>query len=111
MGKAVKKIDVPDIDMEQPASSSKNKRKTPCQSKSKGSKKVPKTTTKGRTIQGSASKKVSEKTATSVKKTKKAKGTILFGHYHRLNEKLSKSETKEEKKADNSTNSSDGQDN
>lgn len=40
MGKAVKKIDVPDIDMEQPASSSKNKRKTPCQSKSKGSKKV-----------------------------------------------------------------------
>ncbi|XP_062040372.1 uncharacterized protein CXorf51A-like [Lepus europaeus] len=113
MGKVVKKAQESGVNMEQPTSSTKQKVKTPYQSKSRGVGKGLKTTGKAkRPLQGTPNKKVREKTSTPVKKTKKTKGTTLFGHYHRLNEKLSKSDPKEEKKnVENSTVSSDGQGN
>uniref|UniRef100_F7I196 Spermatid nuclear transition protein 4-like n=1 Tax=Callithrix jacchus TaxID=9483 RepID=F7I196_CALJA len=70
----------------------KKKGKTPCQPRSRSGVKGPKTTMKAkRPLRGSSSPKASE-TNTPTRKLKKAKGPILYGHYHRLKEKMKKEE-------------------
>jgi hypothetical protein len=54
---------------------------------------VPKVTEKvKRPLPKSPRKKASAKTTIPMEKNKKARGITLFGHYHRLNKKLSNDE-------------------
>ncbi|XP_058391109.1 uncharacterized protein CXorf51A-like [Diceros bicornis minor] len=84
--------------MEQPRQRTPNtkerkKSKASCQPRSRGSVKVAKKTMGAkRSLKRSLRKKASPKNPTSSTKSKKARGTALFGHYHRLNEELSQNE-------------------
>ncbi|XP_062941018.1 uncharacterized protein CXorf51A-like [Cynocephalus volans] len=98
MAKVTRKSPEPDTDMDQPTSSTREKEDE-----------VSKTTRKEkRPLKRSSSKKASEKTTiTPMRKPKKVKGPILFGHYHRLNENLKKNEpVQDHKSVENSTISS-----
>ncbi|CAD7682842.1 unnamed protein product [Nyctereutes procyonoides] len=58
-----------------------------------GKLKVAKTTMKAKRYpQGSLRQETSSKVPIPLIKSKKTKGPILFGHYHRLNEKLNQNE-------------------
>uniref|UniRef100_A0ABI7WHW8 Uncharacterized protein n=1 Tax=Felis catus TaxID=9685 RepID=A0ABI7WHW8_FELCA len=99
MGKVTRKLPQPDTDtdMDQQTSSSNEKMTTPYQPRSRDGSKVLKTTIKvKRPIKKSLNKKVLNKTTNSVRRPKKARGTILFGHYHRLNERLNQREARPE---------------
>ncbi|XP_058391114.1 uncharacterized protein CXorf51A-like [Diceros bicornis minor] len=84
--------------MEQPGQQTPNtkerkKRKASCQPRSRGSVKVAKRTMGAkRPLKSSLRKKASPKNPTSSMKSKKARGTTLFGHYHRLNEERSQND-------------------
>ncbi|XP_071463164.1 uncharacterized protein CXorf51A-like [Marmota flaviventris] len=94
MAKATKKSQKPNADMAQSTSSMKERKnmKTSYHHSRFGrGSKILKSTNKGKkTLQNNSSKRDSEKPSTSLKKSKKTKGTILFVHYHRLNEKLNR---------------------
>ncbi|XP_014715908.1 uncharacterized protein CXorf51A-like [Equus asinus] len=111
MAKITWKPQEPNRDVDQPTSSSKGKQKmkSPHQPGSRGGGKVLKTTLKiKRPLQRSSSKKVSEKTTKFIRKPKKAKGTMLFGHYHRLNKKMNQNEPEQDPESlEKSTTSSD----
>ncbi|XP_045645148.1 uncharacterized protein CXorf51A-like [Ursus americanus] len=112
MSTVTSKLPQPNQDMEQPTSSSeeRKKMKTPYKPRSRGGGKVLKTTLKvKRPLHRSLSKKVSEKTTNPVRKPKKAR-TPLFGHYHRLNETLKQNEPQQaQEKVEKSTTSNDDQ--
>nr|XP_020764415.1 spermatid nuclear transition protein 4-like [Odocoileus virginianus texanus] len=91
MAKVSRKPAEPDSETDQPTSSSKQgkMKKVPGQPKSESGGKVLKTTTKvKKTLQSTLSKNVSENTTNSIRKLKKTRQSIRFGHYHRLNETL-----------------------
>ncbi|XP_047572892.1 uncharacterized protein CXorf51A-like [Lutra lutra] len=110
MSKVPRKLPQPNKDMEQPTSSSEQRKKTksPYQPRSKGGGKVLKTTLKvKRPVQKSLSKKVSVKTTNPIRKPKKA-GTPVFGHYHSLNERLNQNEPEQaQEKVEESATSND----
>ncbi|XP_077603945.1 uncharacterized protein LOC144218023 [Crocuta crocuta] len=111
MGQATRKLPQPDTssDMDQPTSSSKEKTtKTPQQPKSRNGGKVPKKTLNvKRPLKRSSSKNALNKTTNSVKRPKKAGATVLFSHYHKLNETLNQREPdQDEEKVEKPTTSS-----
>ncbi|XP_006944129.1 uncharacterized protein CXorf51A [Felis catus] len=113
MGKVTRKLPQPDTDtdMDQQTSSSNEKMTTPYQPRSRDGSKVLKTTIKvKRPIKKSLNKKVLNKTTNSVRRPKKARGTILFGHYHRLNERLNQREQDQDQDQDQDQGQGQGQD-
>ncbi|XP_069320279.1 uncharacterized protein CXorf51A-like [Eulemur rufifrons] len=110
MAKVTRKSPKPITDMDQltPTTKGKKKAKIPCQPRSRVGGKVPKATTKvKKLLQRCSSKKASEKSPVPIRKPKKARGPTLFGHYHRLNEKLDKNEPDHDQKSVANTISSD----
>uniref|UniRef100_A0A2K5QKC3 Uncharacterized protein n=1 Tax=Cebus imitator TaxID=2715852 RepID=A0A2K5QKC3_CEBIM len=97
MAKVASKSQEPNEDVDKqtpstPRTKGRKKGKTPCQPRSRSGVKGLKTTMKAkRPLRGSSSQKASE-TDTPTRKLKKAKGPILYGHYHRLKEKMKKEE-------------------
>ncbi|XP_017371308.1 uncharacterized protein CXorf51A-like [Cebus imitator] len=113
MAKVASKSQEPNEDVDKqtpstPRTKGRKKGKTPCQPRSRSGVKGLKTTMKAkRPLRGSSSQKASE-TDTPTRKLKKAKGPILYGHYHRLKEKMKKEEAeKDQKTEENSSVSSD----
>ncbi|KAB1252580.1 uncharacterized protein Cadr_000002599 [Camelus dromedarius] len=101
MSKVSKKLPEPNTDMEQPTASSRQRKKmnVPDQPRTRSGGKALKTTRKiKKNLQRTLSKKASKKTTNPIRKSKKAKGPTLFGHYHRLNETLSENQNELQQK-------------
>nr|XP_005614628.2 spermatid nuclear transition protein 3 [Equus caballus] len=95
MAKATRKSQASSTVTEQPSPNTKERkmRKSSSQPRSRGSVKAAKKTTGAkRPLRRRSTKKASRKCPTSSVKSKEARGTTLFGHYHRLNEKLNQDE-------------------
>ncbi|XP_070113466.1 uncharacterized protein [Equus przewalskii] len=67
--------------------------------KNKERKAAKKTTGAKRPLRRRSTKKASSKRPTSSVKSKEARGTTLFGHYHRLNEELNQDEPEEDRES------------
>ncbi|XP_077001944.1 uncharacterized protein LOC143670830 [Tamandua tetradactyla] len=91
----------------QPAPSTKQEEmETSCEPKYRNSNKVLKISMRVKVaFQRNSRKKSSLVTTTSSKKPKRTRRPILFGHYHRLNEKLNQSD-RDQETLENSTTSS-----
>uniref|UniRef100_A0A9L0JAE8 Uncharacterized protein n=1 Tax=Equus asinus TaxID=9793 RepID=A0A9L0JAE8_EQUAS len=88
MAKATRKSQASSTVAEQPSPKNKERkmRKSSSQPRSRGSVKAAKNTTEAkRPLLRRSTKKASPKHPASSVKSKKTRGTILFGHYHRLN--------------------------
>ncbi|XP_046529661.1 uncharacterized protein CXorf51A-like [Equus quagga] len=99
MAKVTRKPQASSTVTEQPTPNTKERkmRKGSCQPRSRGSVKAAKKTTGAkRSLRGRSTEKASPKRPTSSVKSKKARGTTLFGHYHGLNEKLNYGEAEED---------------
>nr|XP_014584745.2 uncharacterized protein LOC106781390 [Equus caballus] len=99
MPKATRKSQASSTVAEQPSPKNKERkmRKSSCQPRSGGSVKAAKKTTGAkRPLRRRSTKKASRKCPTSSVKSKEARGTTLFGHYHRLNEELNQDEPEED---------------
>ncbi|XP_060038939.1 uncharacterized protein CXorf51A-like [Erinaceus europaeus] len=89
MAKVTRKLPVATANKEQQTSCSRRKKKVSFGPGCRGGKKTIKKTKKlNKPLRRSPRKKVSERMSQTGKKLKKAKGQPLFGHYHRLKEKL-----------------------
>nr|XP_044619479.1 uncharacterized protein LOC106841651 [Equus asinus] len=99
MAKATRKSQASSTVAEQPSPKNKERkmRKSSSQPRSRGSVKAAKNTTEAkRPLLRRSTKKASPKHPASSVKSKKTRGTILFGHYHRLNKKLNYDEAEED---------------